>query len=119
MSVFDLPRIHFRGLCRVHAPTVQADRFPLVDLATQQVYWDGQPVLPGVEPVAFHERLLTETPRYGAAGQLSERGPFSLATGWDFGGNGHTSWEEARVTAVELSPGEFVEDALLGSSLDL
>jgi hypothetical protein len=119
MSVFDLPRIHFRGLCRVHAPTVQADRFPLVDLAAQQVYWDGQRVLPNVEPVAFHERLLTETLRYDAAGQLNERGPFSLATGWDFGGNGHLSWEETRVSAVELALGEFAEDPLLGSSLDL
>ncbi|GAA1933090.1 ferritin-like domain-containing protein [Kitasatospora viridis] len=108
MSVFDLPRLHFAGTATGKLPT--GPRCGLVDFTTHTVR-------PQVADFPGHLRELG--PRYHADGRLDPDGPFSVASGWNFGGNGHF-WIDAQVSTVELAAGEpSADDPVVGSAVDL
>ena len=69
MSVFDVPRLHFRGTATTQLPT--GPRSGLVDLATNTALLpDGQPAPVDLPPERYHDLL-------------------GAAKGDTFGGNGH------------------------------
>lgn len=118
MSVLDLPRIHFRGVARIHAPTGDRNALPIFDLSTHRVYRDGRPVPVGAPARDFQAHLRRALP-CDLRGADDPDGPYSRAAGWDLGGNGHFSWD-ARITAVQLAPGERLgDDPLIGRAIDL
>ncbi len=123
MSVLDLPRLHFRGLCRVHAPTGNANRAGHIDSATNTVYLDGIPYPAGAPASVFHGRLAGDGPRFGADGLPDPAGIFNGAAGWDLEGNGHCSWEGVAVVGAQTSFGlietEQARDPIIGSLVDL
>jgi hypothetical protein len=120
MAVLDIPRIHFRGIARVHAPTGANNLFGNIDIRKNAVLIDGRSVEAACPATDFHDYLRTHGTRYDATGKANPQGPFSTAAGWDFGGNGHFSWHETRVTAVQLTAGSVcTEDALVGSYVEL
>jgi len=117
MGILGAPRIHFAGSARLHAPT--GHRTGCVDVATNTVYAAGRPVDPSTPPAAHHAYLEQLGPRWNAAGRLDESGAFSLAMGWNFGGNGHFSID-AQVVSVQLAPGAAdLGDPLVGTAVDL
>lgn len=118
MSVFDFPRIHFRGFCRAHVPTGDQNRLPMIDLGSRRVFWRGEEVT-GSSATDFQRRIHAESAHFDAAGRWSTDGPFCEAGGWNPGGSGHVAWEDVAVTAVEIAPGCCVEDGLVGTSIDL
>lgn len=116
MSIFDFPRLHFQGFARTHAPTGQ--KSGLVDFSTNTVYMHGQP-FDHHRPVSeYHEYLQQIGPRFNTDGQWDENGLFSMAQGWDFGGNGHFAIE-AKFVSVQKEPFEIDQnDPLVGRSID-
>ncbi|RLV10263.1 VioB - polyketide synthase [Streptomyces griseocarneus] len=117
MSVFDLPRLHFAGTATTKLPT--GPRCGRVDLAAQRVLTDEGP-FPADRPAAeYHAYLEALGPRFGADGQPSPEGAFSLAKGWNFDGNGHF-WMDAEIVAVEGPDGRRdTGDPAVGRSVDV
>ena len=117
MSIFDLPRLHFQGFARIHAPTGHQNG--LVDLSTNTVYMDGKP-FDLRRPISdYHEYLQQKGPRFNAQGQWDEAGAFSMAKGWDFGGNGHFALE-AKIVSTQRKLGQVDQsDPVVGRSVDM
>ena len=117
MSIFDFPRLHFQGFARIHAPTGHQNG--LVDLSTNTVYMDGKPFDLRRPISEYHEYLQLQGPRFNAQGQWDETGAFSMAKGWDFGGNGHFVIE-AKIVSTQREPGQVNQsDPVVGRSVDL
>lgn len=117
MSILDLPRLHFRGFARIHAPT--GDKNGLVDLSTNTVYQEGKPFELDRPPSEYHEYLQNIGPRFNAQGQWDEAGIFSMAKGWDFGGNGHFVIE-AQIVSTQTESGQVNQsDPVVGRSVDM
>nr|AHE14615.1 EspD-like chromopyrrolic acid synthase [uncultured bacterium] len=116
MSVFDLPRLHFSGTAVTRLPT--GPRSGLVDLATNQALTDAGPFPADRPPAEYHAWLEQRGPRYDAAGRLNPEGIFSVAKGWNFGGNGHF-WVDARIVAAEGPGGVDRTDPVVGRAVDM
>jgi iminophenyl-pyruvate dimer synthase VioB len=120
MSVLDFPRFHFRGFARANVPTANRNTHGQLDIATNTVSMAGQPVDLARPPSEFHDYLKQLAPRFDAAGRPDPDGIFSQAAGHNFGGNNHFSWENARITGVQLGAGVVdTDDALVGAKLAL
>ncbi|MCK1798027.1 VioB - polyketide synthase [Streptomyces sp. XM4193] len=118
MSLFDLPRLHFRGTATTHLPT--GPRSGLVDLATNTALTeDGRPFPADRPPSEYHDHLDRIGTRYDATGRPAPEGPFNAAKGEDFAGNGHFA-VDARIAAVEGRAGALdTEDAAVGRAVDM
>lgn len=118
MSVFDLPRLHFRGAATTHLPT--GPRSGLVDLATNTALTDdGQPFPAHRPPGEYHEHLDGLGPWYDSTGRAVPDGPFNAAKGEDFAGNGHFSID-ALIVGVEGGAGDVdTTDPVVGRSVDM
>nr|AYA81830.1 chromopyrrolic acid synthase [Streptomyces sp. IMB 3-202] len=119
MSLFDLPRLHFRGTATTHLPT--GPRGGLVDLATNTALTgDGRPFPPHRPPGEYHDHLERLGPRHDHEGRPSPDGPFSAAKGGHFSGSGHFS-VDARITGAETRAGGGVDtaDPAVGRAVDL
>ncbi|WP_149184819.1 ferritin-like domain-containing protein [Streptomyces sp. TRM49041] len=118
MSVFDLPRLHFRGAATTHLPT--GPRSGLVDLATNTALTeDGLPFPAHRPPGEYHEHLDRLGPRFDSTGRPASDGPFSAAKGEDFAGNGHFSID-ARIVGVEGRAGDIdTADPVVGRGVDM
>ena len=117
MSIFALPRLHFQGFARIHAPTGHQNG--LVDLSTNTVYMDGKPFDLRRPISEYHEYLQHTGPRFNAQGQWDQAGAFSMAKGWDFGGNGHFALE-AKIVSTQREPGQVDQsDPVVGRSVDM
>ncbi|NJM70452.1 MAG: isovaleryl-CoA dehydrogenase [Scytonema sp. RU_4_4] len=117
MSILDYPRLHFQGFARIHAPT--GHKNGLVDVSSNTVYMNGQPFDQQRSASEYHEYLYNLGPRFNAQGELDEQGPFSMAMGWDFGGNGHFSIE-AQIVSTQREFGQIDQhDPVVGRSVDL
>ncbi|MBW4541094.1 MAG: hypothetical protein KME43_18440 [Myxacorys chilensis ATA2-1-KO14] len=117
MSILDFPRLHFGGFARIHAPT--GHKNGLVDLSTNTVYLNGDRVDPESPISEYHEALHRLEPRFNAEGQFDPDGAFSMAMGWDFGGNGHFAID-AKIVSAQRQPFEVDEhDPVVGRSIDL
>lgn len=120
MSLADFPRFHFRGQARANVPTGNRNTHRQIDETRNTVLLDGAPVDPALSPRDFHQRLQSMAPRYDADGRLHPDGAFSQAAGYNVGGNNHFSWENVRISGVQLAPGEVNEqDSLVGAGLAL
>lgn len=117
MSILDFPRLHFQGFARIHAPT--GDQNGLVDLSTNTVYQDGK-LFDLKRPLSeYHEYLQGIGPRFNAQGKWDETGIFSMAKGWDFGGNGHFVID-AKIVSTQRKPGQvYQSDPVVGRSVDM
>jgi chromopyrrolic acid synthase len=117
MSVFDLPRLHFSGVATTKLPT--GARSGLVDLATNTVLTEEGP-FPTHRPAhEYHDYLDKNSPRFNAAGHVTENGEFNALKGWNFGGNGHFSID-AKIVSVEASAGCIdVGDPVVGRNVDM
>jgi hypothetical protein len=117
MSILDFPRLHFQGFARIHAPT--GNKNGLVDLSTNTVYMNGEP-FDRSRPVSdYHEYLQNLGQRFNAEGKLDENGCFSMAKGWDFGGNGHFVIE-AQIVSTQREFGQIDrDDPVVGRSVDM
>ncbi|XHR85422.1 MAG: ferritin-like protein [Gloeotrichia echinulata GP01] len=117
MSILDFPRLHFQGFARTHAPT--GHKNGLVDLTTNTVYMNGDR-FDHHRPISeYHEHLYQLGPRFNSEGHWDENGPFSMAMGWDFGGNGHFAIE-AQIVSTQRMPGQVdQQDAVVGRSIDM
>lgn len=117
MSILDFPRLHFQGFARIHAPT--GHKNGNVDVSTNTVYMNGLPFDHHRGASEYHEYLYNLGPRFNAQGELDENGPFSMAMGWDFGGNGHFSIE-AKIVSTQREFGQVdQQDSVVGRSVDL
>ncbi|MGN5377544.1 hypothetical protein ACQ4WX_07025 [Streptomyces lasalocidi] len=118
MSVFDLPRLHFRGVATTRLPTGAGSG--LVDLATNTALTgDGRPFPAHRPPAEYHAHLDRLGPRFDATGRPDPAGPFSAAKGVDFAGNGHFS-VDARVAGVETGAGDLdTADPVVGRTVDM
>ncbi|GAA1332002.1 ferritin-like domain-containing protein [Saccharothrix algeriensis] len=117
MSVFDLPRLHFRGTARTSLPT--GPRCGLVDVTTNTALTHEGPFPVDRPAHEYHDYLANRGARYDAAGRPCRDGVFSEVMGWNFGGNGHFA-TEAAITGVEREAGRVeVDDPLVGSSVDM
>lgn len=118
MSVFDLPRLHFRGAATTHLPT--GPRSGLVDLATNTALTEDGEAFPVARPAhAYHDYLDQLGPRFDHTGSPCADGPFSAVKGRDFAGNGHFS-VDARIVSVEVRTGEInTTDPLIGRTVDM
>ncbi|MBO3458223.1 ferritin-like protein [Aetokthonos hydrillicola Thurmond2011] len=117
MSILNFPRLHFQGFARIHAPT--GHKNGLVDVGSNIVYKDGKPFDHTLPASEYHEYLYNLGPRFNAEGQLDENGSFSMAMGWDFGGNGHFSIE-AQIVSTQREFGHIdQQDPVVGCSVDL
>ncbi|MFC5719336.1 ferritin-like domain-containing protein [Streptomyces gamaensis] len=118
MSVFDLPRLHFAGTATTRLPTgPRSGRF---DLASGRALGgDGLPFPPERPASEYHAYLYELGPRFGADGLPCPDGAFSLAQGWNFGGNGHFRLD-ARVVCAEGPDGRATAgDPVLGRAVDV
>ena len=117
MSILNLPRIHFQGYARIHAPT--GHKNGLVDLSTNRVYLNGDRFEHHRSPAEYHEYLESLPPRFNAQGQWDEQGAFNMAKGWDFEGNGHFAIN-AKIVSTQRRFGEVdLQDPVVGSSIDM
>ncbi|MBD2775824.1 ferritin-like domain-containing protein [Iningainema tapete] len=117
MSILDFPRLHFQGFARIHAPT--GHKNGSVDFSTNTCYMNGKPVDHNFPASEYHKYLYNLGPRYNAQGELDENGPFSMAMGWDFGGNGHFSIE-AKIVSTQREFGQVDDrDPVVGRNVDL
>lgn len=117
MSLLDFPRLHFQGVARIHAPTGHQNG--LVDLSTNTVYQDGKPFDLNRPLSEYHEYLQRIGPRFNAQGQWDETGIFSMAKGWDFGGNGHFVID-AKIVSTQRELGKVDQsDPVVGRSVDM
>ncbi|MGQ5523388.1 iminophenyl-pyruvate dimer synthase VioB [Chitinimonas sp. PSY-7] len=120
MSILDVPRFHFRGFARANVPTANRSVHNDIDIATNTVYMNGEPFDLSRPPTDFHAHLKKLGPRFNAEGKPDPEGIFSLATGYNACGNNHFSWENARITGVQLAAGIIdTSDELVGSKLAL
>ncbi|MEG1323783.1 MAG: iminophenyl-pyruvate dimer synthase VioB, partial [Janthinobacterium sp.] len=120
MSLLDFPRLHFRGFARANVPTGNRNTHGNIDIATNTVSMAGEPVDLSRPPAEFHAYLKQLAPRFDAKGKPDPDGIFSLAAGHNFCGNNHFSWENARITGVQLRHGEVdTQDPLVGAKLGL
>ncbi|WP_105167967.1 iminophenyl-pyruvate dimer synthase VioB [Pseudoalteromonas sp. T1lg23B] len=120
MSVLDLPRIHFKGVARVNVPTANRNVHNTLEIATNTVLHKGQAVDIKMSPKAYHEYLQSLGPKLNAQGMADENGQFSLACGYNMSGNNHFSWHDTEITALQIRPGECLQqDPLLGGTLNL
>lgn len=120
MSLLDFPRFHFRGYARANVPTANRNTHGHIDIATNTVSMAGRPFDLSRPPAEFHQHLRALAPRFNAEGQQDPEGIFSQAAGYNFCGNNHFSWENARITGVQLRQDEVdTEDALVGARLGL
>ncbi|MBD2501644.1 ferritin-like domain-containing protein [Anabaena azotica] len=117
MSILDFPRLHFQGFARTHAPT--GHKNGLVDLSTNTVYMNGDR-FDHRRPVSeYHEYLYQLGTRFNSEGHWDENGPFSMAMGWDFGGNGHFAIE-AQIVSTQQQPGQVDQcDPVVGRNIDM
>jgi hypothetical protein len=117
MSILDFPRLHFQGFARIHAPT--GHKNGVVDLSTNTVYMNGDRFDHRRSLSEFHEYLYRLGPRFNAQGQWDDNGPFSMAMGWDFGGNGHFAID-AKIISAQREFGEVDQnDPVVGRSVDM
>lgn len=118
VSVFELPRLHFRGTATTHLPT--GPRGGLVDLATNTALTaDGRPFPGDRPPTEYHDYLDRLGPRFDTEGRVTPDGPFSAALGENFAGSGHFSID-ARIVGVETGPGHVdVTDPATGRCVDM
>lgn len=118
MSVFDLPRLHFRGAATTHLPT--GPRSGLVDLATNTALTEDGRAFAVARPAhAYHDYLDQVGPRFDHTGRPCADGPFSAAKGRDFAGNGHFS-VDARIVSVEVRTSEInTADPVVGRTVDM
>jgi len=116
VSVFDLPRLHFRGAGVTRLPT--GPRSGLIDLATNQALTDTGPFPVGEPPSEYHEYLAARGPRFDVDGRVSPDGVFNASKGWNFGGNGHF-WIEATIVSGEGPDGVEVADPVVGRAVDM
>ncbi|MDO8033513.1 iminophenyl-pyruvate dimer synthase VioB [Janthinobacterium sp. SUN128] len=120
MSLLDFPRLHFRGFARANVPTGNRNTHGNIDIATNAVSMAGEAVDLSRPPAEFHAHLKQLAPRFNAQGKPDPDGIFSQAAGYNFCGNNHFSWENARITGVQLRDGEVdTQDALVGAKLGL
>ena len=117
MGIFALPRLHFSGCARIHAPT--GHKNGLVDLSSNTAYMNGRP-FDLRRPISdYHEYLQSNSPRFNAQGEWDETGSFSMAKGWDFGGSGHFALE-AEIVSTQREPGKVDRnDPVVGRSVDM
>ncbi|KOV67544.1 ferritin-like domain-containing protein [Streptomyces sp. MMG1121] len=118
MSVFDLPRLHFRGVATTRLPTGAGSG--LVDLATNTALTeDGRPFPAHRPPAEYHDHLDRVGPPFDTMGRPTPDGPFSAARGTDFAGNGHFS-VDARIVSVEDRAGGIdTADPVVGRGVDM
>jgi chromopyrrolic acid synthase len=117
MSILDFPRLHFQGSARIHAPT--GHKYGNVDVGSNVVYMDGKPVDSGLASSEYHKYLYNLGFRFNEKGQEDENGAFSMATGWNFGGNGHFSID-AQIISTQRAFGEVdKDDPMVGRCVDL
>jgi hypothetical protein len=117
MSILDFPRLHLLGFARIHAPT--GHKNGEVDVSSNTVYMNGKPFDKTRPACEYHEYLYKLGPRFNAEGQLDENGAFSMAMGWNFGGNGHFSIE-AQIISTQREFGKIDQhDPVVGRSVDL
>jgi hypothetical protein len=116
MSVLDFPRLHFYGKARIHAPT--GCKNGLIDLSDNTCYMNGVPYKENHSATEYHEYLYNKGPKFNSEGKLDENGPFSMAQGWNFGGNGHFSID-AQIISTQREFGKVDEnDPVIGRSVD-
>ncbi|AFY57252.1 hypothetical protein Riv7116_4841 [Rivularia sp. PCC 7116] len=116
MSVLDFPRLHFQGKARIHAPTGYKNG--LIDLSDNTCYMNGVPYKENHSASEYHEYLYNKGPKFNSEGKLDENGPFSMAMGWNFGGNGHFSID-AQIISTQREFGKVDEnDPVIGRSVD-
>ena len=116
MSVLNLPRLHFQGLARIHAPTGYKNG--LVDISNNTCYMNGLPYKEHHTACEYHEYLYNLGPKFNDRGKLDENGAFSKAMGWDFGGNGHFSID-AKIISTQREFGKVDrDDPVIGRSVD-
>ena len=116
MSVLDFPRLHFQGKARIHAPTGYKNG--LIDLSDNTCYMNGVPFNENHSAAEYHEYLYNKGPKFNAEGKLDENGPFSMAQGWNFGGNGHFSID-AKIISTQREFGKVDKnDPVIGRSVD-
>jgi hypothetical protein len=117
MSVFDVPRLHFRGVAVTRLPT--GPRCGLLDLAKNQALTDEGPFPVDRPAQEYHDYLDRRGVRFDPDGRVQTEGRFSSTKGWNFGGNGHF-WVDAKITSWERSPGAVAtSDAVVGRSVDM
>lgn len=120
MSILDFPRFHFRGFARANVPTANRNTHGHIDIATNIVSMEGSPFDLSRAPSEFHAHLKQLAPRFNAAGKPDPEGIFSQAAGHNPGGNNHFSWENTRITGVQLQAGEVdTDDGATGAKLAL
>ncbi len=116
MSVLHLPRLHFQGLARIHAPTGYKNG--LVDISDNTCYMNGSPYKENHSASEYHEYLYNKGPKFNSEGKLDENGPFSKAMGWNFGGNGHFSID-AKIISTQREFGKVNKnDPAIGRNVD-
>jgi chromopyrrolic acid synthase len=117
MSILDFPRLHLLGFARTHAPT--GHKNGLVDQTANIVYMNGKPFDSNRPLSEYHEYLYGLGQKFNTEGKWDEKGPFSTAMGWDFGGNGHFS-VEAKIVSTQREFGQVDQkDAVVGRSVDM
>ncbi|BAY81287.1 hypothetical protein NIES267_07630 [Calothrix parasitica NIES-267] len=116
MSVLDFPRLHFAGKARVHAPTGYKNG--LIDLSDNTCYMNGVPYKENHSAAEYHEYLYNKGPKFNSEGKLDENGPFSMAQGWNFGGNGHFSIDSQIISTQREFGKVDLDDPVIGRSVD-
>ena len=117
MSILDFPRLHFQGFARIHAPTGNKNKE--VDLSTNTAYMSGEPFDYRHKASEYHEYLYNKGPKFNPEGQHNDNGPFSMAMGWDFGGNGHFVID-AKIISTQRQFGQIDQnDLVVGRKVDM
>ena len=111
MSVCNLPRIHFSGTAFLNAPTGCRNHYPLVDLSTNSVLYDGKAVERQIPAPEYHAYLDEMGERIDHNGHFNPDGPFNLAKGWGFGVNGHFL-VDARIHHTQLQPAHSADNSI-------